>query len=98
MDSKKHILIVEDDRAMNDGIAFALNREGYFTHSAYSLKEAEKFLKQKMNLILLDINLPDGDGRDVLKDILAGPPVPVPLGQPPWIIKPGMTRWKVRPL
>ncbi len=77
MDSKKHILIVEDDRAMNDGIAFALNREGYFTHSAYSLKEAEKFLKQKMNLILLDINLPDGDGRDFLKDILAGQPVPV---------------------
>ncbi len=77
MDSKKHILIVEDDRAMNDGIAFALNREGYLTHSAYSLKEAEKFLKQKMNLILLDINLPDGDGRDFLKDILAGQPVPV---------------------
>ena len=27
-----------------------------------------------------------------------GPPVPLPSGQPPWIIKPGITRWKVRPL
>ena len=26
-----------------------------------------------------------------------GPPVPLPKGQPPWIIKPGMTRWKVSP-
>lgn len=77
MDSRKHILIVEDDRAMNDGMAFALKREGYVTYSAYSLKEAEEFLKQKMNLILLDINLPDGDGRDFLKDILAGQPAPV---------------------
>ena len=30
-----------------------------------------------MNLILLDINLPDGDGRDFLQDVLAGQPVPV---------------------
>ena len=30
--------------------------------------------------------------------IQPGPPVPLPSGQPPWIIKPGMTRWKVRPL
>ena len=26
-----------------------------------------------------------------------GPPMPVPSGQPPWIIKPGMTRWKISP-
>ena len=25
------------------------------------------------------------------------PPVPSPLGSPPWIMKPSMTRWKVRP-
>ncbi len=77
MDSRKRILIVEDDYAMNDGITFALEKEGYSVHSAYSLKEAEKYLKQKMNLILLDVNLPDGDGRDFLKDVLAGQPVPV---------------------
>ena len=26
-----------------------------------------------------------------------GPPVPVPVGSPPWITKPGTTRWKVVP-
>lgn len=74
---KKHILIVEDNRTLNSGIAFALEKEGYFVHSAYTLKEAGESLKQRMNLILLDINLPDGDGRDFLKEILAGQPIPV---------------------
>ncbi len=27
-----------------------------------------------------------------------GPPVPVPLGSPPWIMKFGITRWKIVPL
>ena len=74
---EQHILIIEDDKALNDGIAFALKKEGYITHSAHSLSEAEKSLSRKMNLILLDRNLPDGDGRDFLKSVLAGQPVPV---------------------
>ncbi|MDE7015357.1 MAG: response regulator transcription factor [Kineothrix sp.] len=74
---KKHILVIEDDGMLNDGIAFALEKEGYMVHSAYSLEEAQKRMGQKMNLILLDINLPDGDGRDFFKNILAGQPVPV---------------------
>ena len=73
----KHILVIEDDRALNAGIAFALGREGYAVHSAYTLVEAQMHLKQKMNLILLDINLPDGDGRDFLKNVLSEQPVPV---------------------
>ncbi len=73
----KHILVIEDDRALNEGITFALEKEGYHVHSAYTLQEARKCLKQKMNLILLDINLPDGDGRDFMQNVLAGQPVPV---------------------
>ena len=30
-------------------------------------------------------------------DMVAGPPMPVPSGQPPWIIKPRITRWKILP-
>lgn len=74
---KNHILIIEDDRILNDGIGFALEKEGYVVHRAYSLGEAQKKLGQRMNLILLDINLPDGDGRDFFKNALAGQPVPV---------------------
>ncbi len=74
---EQHILIIEDDKTLNAGIAFALEKEGYAVHSAHSLLEAEKRLRQKMNLILLDVNLPDGDGRDFLQNILAGQSVPV---------------------
>lgn len=73
----KHILVIEDDRALNDGIVFALERERYKVHSAYTLAEARKRLGQKMHLILLDINLPDGDGRDFLHHVLSEQPVPV---------------------
>lgn len=74
---EKHILVIEDDRALNSGIVFALKREHYMVHIAYTLAEAEKCLKQKMNLILLDINLPDGDGRTFLKNVLSEQPIPV---------------------
>ena len=29
--------------------------------------------------------------------VYPGPPVPVPCGQPPWIMKSPITRWKIRP-
>ena len=70
-------MVVEDDWALNEGIAFALRREGYLTNSAYSLREAREKLEERMHLVLLDINLPDGDGREFLGSVLAGQPAPV---------------------
>lgn len=70
-------MVVEDDRALNEGIAFVLRREGYLTNSAYSLQEAREKLEERMHLVLLDINLPDGDGREFLGSVLAGQPAPV---------------------
>ncbi len=70
-------MVVEDDRALNEGIAFALRREGYLTNSAYSLREAREKLEERMHLVLMDINLPDGDGREFLGSVLAGQPAPV---------------------
>ena len=70
-------MVVEDDRALNEGIAFALRREGYLTNSAYSLQEAREKLEERMHLVLLDINLPDGDGREFLGSVLTGQPAPV---------------------
>ncbi len=70
-------MVVEDDRALNEGIAFALRREGYLTNSAYSLREAREKLGERMHLVLLDINLPDGDGREFLGSVLTGQPAPV---------------------
>lgn len=74
---QRSILIVEDDETLNSGIAFALSREGYRIYRAYTIKEAIGRLEQPVDLILLDINLPDGDGREFLKDTLAKQPIPV---------------------
>lgn len=71
------ILIVEDDRILNQGIAFALRKEGHLIYSAYDLKSAREQMCRELDLVILDINLPDGDGRDFLKVIRENSPIPV---------------------
>ena len=62
------ILIVEQDRALNNGIALALKAESYLFLQAFGLKEADELLKkQKVELVILDLNLPDGDEVEFLK-------------------------------
>lgn len=57
------ILVVEDDWALNDSIAYALAGEGYDTVCAHSIEEAKQVCqKREICLALLDVNLPDGDG------------------------------------
>lgn len=67
-----NILLVEDDKSLNRGIKFKLTREGFNVFSAESLKEArEIFKKEKLGLIILDINLPDGCGFDFCNEVRA---------------------------
>lgn len=59
----KKILIVEDDRGLNDGLVYDLQEEGYEVCSALTASLAlELFRMQEMDLVLMDINLPDSDG------------------------------------
>lgn len=44
---EQHILVIEDDRTLNAGIVFALEKEGYAVHSAHSLLEAENVFGRK---------------------------------------------------
>lgn len=46
-------------------------------YSAGTLEEVETYLNQSVNLVILDINLPDGDGREFLKKVRGNNPVPV---------------------
>lgn len=65
-----HILIVEDDRSLNQGIALALKEEGVSFYQAYTIAEARTVLRDRsIDMVLLDINLPDGSGYDFLKEI-----------------------------
>lgn len=74
----KTILIVEDDRDLNDGIKLALeNAENRF-FQCYRLKDARLVMAaESVDLILLDLNFPDGFGLDFLKEIRAVSDVPV---------------------
>lgn len=73
-----HILIVEDDRGLNQGIALALNRDDIKFTQAYTREEAEKLWRSDpADMILLDVNLPDGSGYDFLKNIRRSSQVPV---------------------
>lgn len=57
------ILIVEDDINLNQGLAYALEKEQYQVYSAGTLGEArEIYEKEPVDLVLLDVNLPDGEG------------------------------------
>ena len=59
------ILILEDDENLNRGISLKLGREGYQVFSASSVFEGKKiFLKEKVEMVISDINLPDGSGLD----------------------------------
>ena len=71
------ILLIEDDVMLNQGIAYALKKEGYLVYEAYSLEQAWMGVNEVPSLILLDINLPDGDGRKFLRELRAKNPVPV---------------------
>lgn len=66
------ILIIEDDRALAEGLTRALSSEQIRTESCSTLKEADKLLSnQAFDLVILDINLPDGNGFDYLKKVKA---------------------------
>ena len=59
------LLVVEDDRALNQGIA--LSFAGETVVSAFCVKEAEKLFDDSFDLLILDINLPDGSGLDLCR-------------------------------
>ena len=66
----QRILVVEDDRELNRGICYALEKEGYGTESAYSVSEVKNiYLQEDIQLALLDVNLPDGDGFSLCKEL-----------------------------
>lgn len=68
--NQKIILLIEDDEALNKGISFALKREGYLILSSKNLTEGAHLLKNNtIDLLLLDLNLPDGDGVDFCASI-----------------------------
>lgn len=60
-----NILLLEDDESLNRGISLKLQKEGYQVFGAYGVTEAEQiFQDQKIDLIISDITMNDGNGLD----------------------------------
>ena len=60
-----HILVVEDEPAILESVAYALGRDGFTVLTASTLAEAEARADQA-ELVVLDLMLPDGSGFDLI--------------------------------
>jgi DNA-binding response OmpR family regulator len=68
-----HILLVEDDVLLADGLRTALRREGLAVNHVATGKAALNTVRaEKPEIVILDLGLPDMDGLEVLEQLRAG--------------------------
>lgn len=67
------LLVVDDDDAVRERLTEAFELDGYHAQGAEDLATATRALTYgRYDLVLLDVNLPDGPGYDLLRDMRAG--------------------------
>lgn len=105
----KKILLVEDNETIIMGLKYSLEQEGFQVKSAKTKKETQEIIsKDPIDLILLDVTLPDGNGFDICKIVKEKLDIPVifltaqdeetsvviglDLGADDYIVKPFRTR------
>ena len=75
---KQNILIIEDNKKLNDGMCLALKNKDYNFYQCRTLNDGRQIMReQDISLILLDVNLPDGNGIDFVKEIRRQSSVPL---------------------
>ena len=58
-----NILVVEDDNDLNQAICYSLKRSGYGVYGVTFMEKGKQiFIENQIDMVLLDVNLPDGDG------------------------------------
>ena len=67
--ANEKILLVEDDFALAMGTEYTLKTENYEVVKASNLAEAKALLQPDIDLVLLDVMLPDGNGYDFCRYI-----------------------------
>jgi len=71
------ILVVEDDEMLNAGICYHLENSGYEVIPVFTYTEAEKKISNgDLQLCIIDINLPDGNGIELCKQISSRTHIP----------------------
>jgi DNA-binding NtrC family response regulator len=77
---EKNILVIDDDKIILDSLCEFLSLEGFQTSGAETLKSALAKLEQEhYSLVITDVNLPDGDGLELLDIIKENHPQTVAL-------------------
>jgi DNA-binding response OmpR family regulator len=75
---KPRVLVVEDEPAISEPLAEHLAREGFDPLVAPTIQAAtEAYQASQPDFVLLDVMLPDGDGRDLAKEIRRTSDVPI---------------------
>lgn len=78
MASQPCVLLVEDEDAIADTLAYALRTEGFVTQHVRLLAEARAALsRQSPALIVLDVGLPDGSGFDLCREVRQRSDLPI---------------------
>ncbi|MFZ6773327.1 response regulator transcription factor [Undibacterium sp. SXout7W] len=68
-----HVLLVEDDKILSEGVAQMLREQGMLVDVAYNGEDACFIAElQKISVMILDIGLPDIDGFEVLRRLRTG--------------------------
>src|SRR5215470_11987288 len=77
--ARRRVLVVEDDAAIREGVVDALGFAGYEALSAGTFRDGlSQATRAPLELLLLDLVLPGGDGLDLLGEVrLARPTLPV---------------------
>jgi two-component system KDP operon response regulator KdpE len=78
MPDKQQILIVEDDLQISQFLQSSLKANGYHSLCTPTIAGGKNlFNEHKPALIILDLNLPDGDGRDFIAHVRVGSDIPI---------------------
>jgi DNA-binding response OmpR family regulator len=73
-DKKKRILVVDDDVHILKGFKNILEKEGYIVEAVDTGKTAaERIKKEKFNVCIIDVKLPDMDGTELLLKLAKNP-------------------------
>ena len=77
---KQIIMILEDDEDLAEGICLSLNSEDFEFVLCRTITEAKELLQQKLfDLLIFDINLPDGSGLELCREIRRSSRIPIAL-------------------
>lgn len=72
------LLIIEDDTGLARGISFAFAQDSWAVLTAQTIKDGYMLLeKEKPDALILDLNLPDGDGIDLCKKVRERSDIPI---------------------